>query len=274
MYASIAIAGSVDDLPPRVLLPDASEIPRTLIAGKPGLLRVARSVPGADDALDLFAWPGDSAALRISAASRRSASVAGFFFAGDALFWNKEPGSENPAAPNEAMVYTQRDGARTLLTFGDDVSRGVGAIATDGKDIVWFEGSGRDDPTKAFPVTTLMTSPFATDGAALRPRRLRSAHSYSFGIGDSTVVGCGFVAYPAQLKERGVGTLVVRLADGVAWFLPYDAVGSSTTWKWARALALTCTELFATVEVGDESSHEIAIVRARFDSLGPSIPPD
>jgi hypothetical protein len=147
-------------------------------------------------------------------------------------------------------------------------------MATDGNDIVWLEGSGRDDLTKAFPVTTLMTSPFATDAASLHPRRLRSAQSYSFGVADMTVVGCGYVAYPAQLTDRGVGTFVVRLADGVGWFLPYDAVGSSSTWKWARALALTCSELFATVEVGDESSHEIAIVRVRLDSLGPGIPPD
>jgi hypothetical protein len=81
------------------------------------------------------------------------------------------------------------------------------------------------------------------------------------------VVGCGYAA-----RAAGYGTRVTRLADGVSWVLPGDP---SQGWYWTTPVALSCSELFATVGVRSDGGYPLTtIARIRLDSLGSGTPPD
>lgn len=75
-------------------------------------------------------------------------------------------------------------------------------------------------------------------------------------------VGCGYAA-----RSNGEHIRVVRLSDGQSWLL---SNALTDPWGWSEPLALTCTELFATVR----NSGVTRLARVRLDSLGPGIAPD
>jgi hypothetical protein len=153
-----------------------------------------------------------------------------------------------------------------LVSYATDTSQGAVDLGGDGHDLVWLHGSGRTDTTGTFPTISIMTSPFATDAQHLQPTRLRSEEAAYFGTAPF-VVGCGYAA--RQLPE---GIRVVRLVDGASWLLPGD---STQTWQWASPFALTCTELFAKVNVAEDGGAPTATyARLRLDSLGPATPAD
>jgi hypothetical protein len=138
--------------------------------------------------------------------------------------------------------------------------RGFGDLGTDGKDLVWIDAQGRASQSSSSPFTTLtiMTAPFMTEPNAVVSRRLRTEDGPGFGA-SNFVVGCGYAA-----RSNGQHIRIVRLSDGYSWALP------TGKFYWQNPLALTCTELFASVLSGGE----LRTARIRLDSLGRGISPD
>jgi hypothetical protein len=104
-----------------------------------------------------------------------------------------------------------------------------------------------------------MTAPFTTEPGELDERRLRSEDGPSFDVTHFRV-GCGYAA-----RSNGYHIRLVRLADGHSWVL-----STAGPWSWRSPVALSCSELFATVDVGGNRR----LARVRLDSLGPGITPD
>lgn len=172
-----------------------------------------------------------------------------------AVFW--ETGDLYRAGIN---VWDKPGGARSLIRWPGDFTRGAGKFGTDGTDMVWCQGEGKAPSATEYPVRSIMTAPFMIDPAKLQPRRLRSLPTNRIA-GAPTEVGCGYA-----LLEGPAGDLIVtRLSDGWLWYVPQTPERRIYT-----ALGLTCTELFA---VG-EMHQRLAVARVRLDSLGPGFPPD
>jgi hypothetical protein len=224
-YGGGAVGGALDE-PPRMLLAMRDRVVRSFAAGTPGL------VENTGDTLRLHAWTG-GAPREIWREPGLVQSHA--VFEGDALLW-----SASGAGVARQMVWTDRAGARTLIGFPDR-TRGAADLGSDGRDLVWLEGSGRTG-TGRYPKVAIMTAPFTVEPAALQPRVVvDNVSSYGFGT-QPFVVGCGHAA-----RSAGGGTLVVRLADGATAQLP-DSAGAD--WGWRTPLALTCDELFVLVHAG------------------------
>jgi hypothetical protein len=75
-------------------------------------------------------------------------------------------------------------------------------------------------------------------------------------------VTCGYAA-----RSNGLHIRVVRLSDGQSWTL---SNATTDPWGWSEPLAVTCTELFATVHIPGATR----LARIRLDALGPGIAPD
>jgi hypothetical protein len=182
-----------------------------------------------------------------------------FVFSGDALFFSM---TSNRYA--RIKVYTASGGVADLVTAGDDPSRGMADLGTDGRDMVWAEGSGGQNPSAPYARVTWMTSPFAINAAGVQGRRLRfEPPPFYFGRAPF-VVGCGHAAnYTFVGASRGVR--VLRLADGQSWTL---LTSGADAWHWVRPIAVTCTELFVVV-IGPDGNN---IARVALDSLGPGEP--
>ncbi len=184
------------------------------------------------------------------------------FPAGDAIFW-----SSSSLWAMKHKVWTRDGGSREFLTFGADTTKGAANLGTDGKDMVWLEGSGRlGTSSPLFPVVTAKTAPFVTDPGQIVARSLRSDIS-PYGVAGSTFkVGCGYAAwapgaYPLGDGGTATGIQVLRVADG------YDAalLNLGGSWTWTQPLLVTCDELFA---LGNENGLA-NIVRIPLTSLGP-----
>jgi hypothetical protein len=188
-------------------------------------------------------------------------------FSGDALLWEAEA---DPFA--KIKVWTAAQGAADLISFGGDTSQGAGDLGTDGRQMVWLNGSARAQPFGTYPNAVFMESPYATDPTQIQPRRVRSEPGGDAGSGlgaSPTQVGCGYAA-----REFPGGIRVVRIVDGVSWVLPQAQAG--VQWGWLNALAVTCTHLYASVlaQLGPGNAWTSTIARVRLDSLGPGIPSD
>jgi hypothetical protein len=133
---------------------------------------------------------------------------------------------------------------------------GYGDLGTDGKDLVWIEASGRTTDTGPFDTYTIMTAPYTTEPGSVVSRRLRTEQGPDFDV-VYFQVGCGYAA-----RSNGEHIRVVRLSDGQSWVLT-NAL--TDPWGWTEPLAVTCTELFATVR----NSGVTRLARVRLDSLGP-----
>jgi hypothetical protein len=209
------------------------------------------------DTFDRYAW-ADGAGLPslVSSPQDKGLPQGIAVSAGGAAFWS----SGNSAYYN-VKVYTPAAGVRDLLSAGMVTTRGYGDLGTDGKDLVWIEVAGRTTDTGPFDSYTIMTAPFTTEPAAVVPRRLRTEQGPELDV-ENFQVGCGYAA-----RSIGEHIRVVRLSDGQSWLLS-DAL--TDPGGWSELLAVTCTELFATVL----SSGVTRLARVRLDSLGPGIAPD
>jgi hypothetical protein len=249
-----AMGGRIGELRPRVLLHSHDQTPRGFAAGSnsfiehvgPGILH-----PWDDPArvTTTIVPEGDDVGL----------SQTDFFYQGDDLFWNS-----GTSVTSRLKVRTANGETRTLVGFGDDLSQAAADLGTDGKDMVWAEAYGRSANNGPYPSVRLMTAPYTTAPAALLKKRLRSEDPARFRTADFTV-GCG---YAAHSTSPGVGVRIIRLSDGVSWRLVSS--GDSLLGRWARAVAITCSEVFLTGQVNRESQ----VVRVRLDSLGPGEPAD
>ncbi|MCU0656540.1 MAG: hypothetical protein MUF64_15205 [Polyangiaceae bacterium] len=171
------------------------------------------------------------------------------------------------------MVWSQDQGLRPLQRWVGDYTRGAGNIGTDGKDLVWTYGEGKQPNDLDFPATSVFTAPYATDMATIdaTKRRVRSDVSRP---GDTTyqyVVGCGYAArryfdYIAQTSEL----YLVRLSDGKGWKITGLPQGADHVY-WSNPLAVSCEHVYVSLSIKKESN---TIARIPLSSLGPGLPAD
>jgi hypothetical protein len=176
-------------------------------------------------------------------------------FVGDTLFVSVH--SYTRAGIN---VWDPAHGPRPFIRWVGDATRGAGDFGTDGVDMVWSYGEGKEPSAEVFPTRSIMTAPYANDPAAVMPQRLRSLPGDSLVV-EPWRVGCGYAAHTSDTTE----VLVVRLSDGWAWRVP-----NGPGLLLGVALGLTCEELF----VAGSVNKLFTIARVRLDSLGPGEPPD
>jgi hypothetical protein len=127
--------------------------------------------------------------------------------------------SSADAVVGDAVFYTTL-GSRNLIHLAvgsspafdfldpDDGSEAT-SLESDGVEMAWFQGYERGIDFMDFRRVELWTSPFTTDPAAVRPRRVlvRDRPSMSF-----LEMGSGHAA----IQETG-GPAIVRLSDGMRW---------------------------------------------------------
>ncbi len=256
-YGGGAIGGHLDDPHPKVLKHYHDKLARGFAAGEPGLLELP--------SFTLSSWTDGGVIKSIPTGDVEGSLAQNWpFFFGSTLFW-----AADSSAVNKQKVYTDAAGTKDFLTFGADPTRGVADLGTDGQSLVWIEGSERPSTSAPFPKVLIATSPFTTDPAQIQRRVLRTdLTGYPFGT-SPFVVGCGYAARSMTMARDGGFqnvTIVVRLSDGYAWFLPDGAL---LDWGWRTPLALTCDELVILVSV----KSRFTVARVRLDSLGPPTPP-
>lgn len=183
--------------------------------------------------------------------------ISDIVLSGDAAFWDA-----NDSLQAAIGSWDPAHGTRQLVRFLGDHTKGAGGLGTDGKDMVWSYGEGKQpgDDISTYPTRSIMTAPFTTDPAALKPRRLRSQPGETIGV-TTWVLGCGYAAHVS-----GLGAIVVRIADGVSWVLPSNYPDFTPK----TPIGLTCDDVF----VMGTLNGKIDIGRFRLDSLGPGTPPD
>jgi hypothetical protein len=247
-----AFAGTLTDWPERVAI--TSFTPMALVVGKPGALDLKTML--------LHDWNG-AAPIAVHAPKDAGFLEDSAVFSGDSLFWNASSG-----CVSKIKAWTRDGGTADFIAHGDsNGSEGAGDLGTDGQDLVWMHGSGGCDARSLlYERASVMTAPFTSAPAQLRPRRLRSEVPNGLGVAPF-IVNCG---YAARQTYRGIRLL--RLADGVSWLL---STASEGRWRWEIPLAVTCGELFAQVLVRLRGGPaEVRYVRATIASLGPGAPPD
>jgi len=72
----------------------------------------------------------------------------------------------------QVLRWTEQDGTRMLVGFGDDTSKGTANPGSDGIDLVWIQGEGKGVGDEHFPVRWVMTSKFSSNPSKIQPRRL------------------------------------------------------------------------------------------------------
>ena len=166
--------------------------------------------------------------------------------------------------------WTEQDGARELVGFGDDYSRGAGWPGSDGTDMVWLQGEDGPDGDVMFRNRWIMTSKFSTDPSEIVPRRLTRSLDATIMSASGFIpppVGCGYAAYAYDTVSRESGLQIVRLSDGAWWNLRSSSTDPSEWWGFP--VAITCDEVFSRYsEHGGQT-----IRRVLLDSLGPPNPP-
>ncbi|MCA9595523.1 MAG: hypothetical protein KC776_19545 [Myxococcales bacterium] len=208
--------------------------------------------------LDVYRWDGEHVGMIY-----QGLDISNPIWIGDTLLW-----SAQSTAISQIWTWTEKDGAHELISFGNDLTRGVANAFTDGTDLVWLQGEDRTGPEGFYPTRSVMSAKFSSDPGAIKPVRLRSWPDPSvWGGYTPDAVGCGYAALaynPAVMNEK---LMIVRLADGVSWILdsPPDR-----HWTWGKPVAVTCDEVFTTW--GKPSITNLR--RIRLSSLGPGIPPD
>jgi len=163
-------------------------------------------------------------------------------------------------------AYDDVRGTHPLIAYPGDTTRGAINLGTDGEDLVWTLGEGKEENAFGlYPEVSIMTAPYTTDPAALEPRRLRN--DLSLGIGTHELqfaVGCG---HAGRVLANGQDAEIVRLSDGAGWVLQ-----GSDDWRWQRVLGFTCDELF--IAVHNRAIKKFNVARLPLAALGEPLPPD
>ncbi|MBS2019846.1 MAG: hypothetical protein JST00_43690 [Deltaproteobacteria bacterium] len=260
-----AIGGSIDDLRPTVLRRYHDSRYRDYAVGEPGVIDITGGP------MRLTPWSNLGGAGEMIGAPEDGALLYNYqFFFKDALFW-----AADGSGINKQKVWTRGSGVKDFLSFGNETTKGIADLGTDGVDMAWLEASGRAGASGVFPDVAVYTSKFTTDPSKIQKRLLRSDQTgYSFGVAPF-VVGCGYAARSTFRKTAGEpagATMLVRLSDGAAWFLP---TVQTSDWSWLRPLGVTCDELVVVVNTKPSASmpSSTTVARVRIDSLGPPTPP-
>ena len=192
-----AIGGDDDLLAPGVLFSlDASRGaawagPRWAVEVIPGAYRVIDWDTGDEVAT---AWQGSDASIPR--------------FVGDVLYFSYT------APTNWALsIRTRAAGTVRLHGYGDDPSRAVGALGTDGVDMVWLEGEGTTAEPGVFASRSIYGAPLTTEPTELQPRRLRVWQGRHLDTVYPPVVGCGHAGSATRPSLRRSSSL---FASGMA----------------------------------------------------------
>jgi len=170
--------------------------------------------------------------------------------------------------PHGVVSWNLDQGVQPLLRWPGDHTRAASLLGTDGKDMVWWYGEGKNLGETVFPKRSVMTAPYTTDPAVIQTtaKRLRSDPA-GLDYPATWAVGCGYAARAGFVDGLNWELSVVRIQDGASWILPGTIDGTSI---WAYAMGVTCDEVF--VLWGSQGIQNI--VRLRLDSLGPPLTPD
>jgi hypothetical protein len=157
------------------------------------------------DAYRVIAWDtGDEVA---TAWQGSDASIPRFV--GDVLYFSFT------APTNSALwIWTLAGGAVPLHGYGDDPTRAVGGLGTDGVDMVWLEGEGTTATPGVFTTRSIHGAPFTTEPSTLQPRRVRAWEGEQLDTTYPPAVGCGYAAF---VNPSAWTLVIVRLQDGAAW---------------------------------------------------------
>jgi hypothetical protein len=191
-----------------------------------------------------------------------SMSPEGLQFDGRALFFDRDilfqVGDYRKAG---IWAYDDQRGTHSLIHHPGD-TEGASNVGSDGKDIIWTHGEGkRQHELGLYPTVSIMTAPYTTDPASLRPRRLRSDMGKGMGTRElQFAVGCG---HAGRVLDDLASVEIVRIADGAAWKLT-----KADGWGYGPVIGISCEEVF-TYTLGGRS-----IARIQIASLGEPIKPD
>jgi hypothetical protein len=247
------LGGDLSTLGPRLAIHLSPTTAHSAYAGPQSIL----DLTAAGFTFEQYAWDTGARLPNLWSAAQDNGLQQGIpVFAKGATFWP----SDN-LRYQKTKVYTPSGGVRDLLTAGMSTTRGYDDFGTDGTDMVWIDAAGRTTETGPFDTLTITTAPFTTDPSQITPRRVRTEAGPGFGA-SHFLVGCGYA-----VRSTGVYIRVVRLSDGVSWKLSNQL---TDPWGWSEPVAVSCTELFATVQIPGATR----LARVRLDSLGPGIPPD
>ncbi|MEO8798484.1 MAG: hypothetical protein ABI551_11420 [Polyangiaceae bacterium] len=256
-----AIAGDFVDGQRRILhfAEDATAKPHQLSVGPDGIVDVP--IP---PTVDLYSWTSTGAVPDSTIWGPVQEPGWQIVFAkpaGSSLFFETESGPLS-----KIKVGAMRAAVHDLISNAGDPTPSSAGLGTDGKDMGWVEGSGALDGG-IYPTVALYTAPYTESATTLAAskRRVRSASGAALG-GTQTIVSCGYAVH-----TNGGGLSLVRLSDGVSWQLPADSI--ATQWNWQTPVALTCSELFAAVNIPLPKPH-LGLVRVELASLGSGIPAD
>jgi hypothetical protein len=254
-----ALVADIDDLKPRAYLRFHDRAVRSFLVGQAGVLEV-RGSP--DNTVVLHGWTNASSVLfQWSSADEEGLRLIPLSFSRDAVFFQA-----SSAGVSKVKVWTAPAGVRDLVSFAGDVSQSAADLGTDGHTLVWLWGANRAMLHGQYLSVSFMSSPFATELKALRPRRLCSEPGGidgGTGFGASlTQVGCGYAA-----REFPGGIRIIRLSDGRAWTLG----GSGPDLGWGQALAVTCSHVYGQAHIMWHGVWTSTIARVRLDSLGKGV---
>jgi hypothetical protein len=240
-----AIGGSLDELVPRKLLREPYEIAHALTAGDLGFANLSGG------RINIHSWSEPPTLLR----SLTGGGAYSELFMHEDLFWFA---SDAPSATER--IWTPEGGDQLFAGDASDRSRATADLATDGKDWVWSEGEGRTNA--GYPIVKMVTAPFTRDPKLIQKRVLRNdMGSYGFGARPHTV-GFGYAGHSGSRNSDAIlGAMIVRIADGAAWFIPGRGAGVI---EFQSVLAISKDEAF--LRVRDENGTNL--YRVRLDSLG------
>jgi hypothetical protein len=256
-----AVGGRIGDLTPRVLNKTPAREGTVTYPGPPGVATLDTGFR-----ITLVNWDTLEPTSVWNPLDDDGLQAGELAFVGDDLLFS----ASGSLVYHKIKVHVPGKGTRNLVSYDNDLSRGAASPGTDGKDLVWLEGSERVDVNaRVYPKVSILTAPYSNDPEVIaRTKRvLRSdvAHPPSLA---RTVVGCGYSASVAADKTTDKLThFVVRLSDGAAWKMPLELPG--LPWRWTSPIGITCDEYFALTSVGPD----FRIVRVPLSGLGTPIPP-
>jgi hypothetical protein len=247
----VAFGGAIEDARPTLLHHYEG-------SGLPGWRAGAKWLAWLDPTFTFRAHPWDMSAehfITSPATDPDGYKVTQPIVSGDAVFWM----AGGTLYGGGLMVWDAVNGTRSFVRWPGDLTRMAANLGTDGIDMVWSEGEGKEpgQTFAEFPIRRIMTAPFTGDPDKLDARRLRGQPGQ---VGEvwPWVVGCGFGAFDNQGQK-----LVVRLSDGWMWVVP-------TFPGLSRPVGVTCEHVILRATLATHST----LVRIRLDSLGDGLPPD
>jgi hypothetical protein len=246
------VAGEITSFRPRLAIHLPPSSPHSPYAGSFAILDLT-----AGFTFDQYAWSDGGRLPSLWSSAQDNGLQQGIpIFAKGAMFWP----SDN-LRYQKTKVYTPAAGVKDFLSAGMATTRGFDDFGTDGTDMVWIDAQGRATDTGPYDTLTITTAPFTSEPSSIAARRVRTEQGPGFGV-SHFLVGCGYAA-----RSNGLHIRVVRLFDGQSWTL---SNATTDPWGWSEPLAVTCTELFATVHIPGATR----LARIRLDALGPGIAPD